>query len=70
MHGCPRNAYFAGNHIKTTLKLNGLRRERKQVIARSYPMAFCTQGFSPGTRARRTAAFTSHALLLRKRMRR
>ena len=36
----------------------------------SYPIAFCTQGLRPGTRARRTPAFTSHGLLLRKRMRR
>ena len=39
-------------------------------FSRPYPIARCTQGFSPGTRARRTATFTNHALLLRKRMRR
>ena len=39
-------------------------------LGRPYPIAFCTQGFRPGTRARRTPAFTSHGLLLRKRIRR
>ena len=40
------------------------------LITRPYPMAFCTHGFTPGTRASVTAAFTSHGLVLRKRMRR
>ena len=61
----------AASGIKSALKVaftSG--RQRQLTHFHSYPIARCTHGFNPGTRARRTPAFTSHGLLLRKRMKR
>ena len=57
-------------HGRRTVKPENTVPARHQYATCLYPIARCTQGFRPGTRARRTAAFTSHGLLLRKRMRR